>query len=130
MMESEDAPATRELLAFRRRVDALFGSPHATAYVETLPSQVVAPPRTPDEVLSSRLEDALARLGAEPAEGVLHLRKSVTLHDGRVVSMVGDATPLGADDDVRIVTVTTSVLDAQRMRVETNVLVFERERLS
>jgi hypothetical protein len=41
--------------------------------------------------------------------------------------MTGDATPLGADEDVRIVTTTTTVLDAERLRVETKVLVFERE---
>jgi hypothetical protein len=40
--------------------------------------------------------------------------------------MTGDATPLGADDDVRVVTSTTSVLDSSGMRVETSVLVFEK----
>ena len=48
------------------------------------------------------------------------------MHDGRVVDLTGDATPLGAAQDLRVVTTTTTVLDGGRMRTETTVLVFER----
>jgi hypothetical protein len=105
---------------FRRRVDAFFGAPQAMEYA-------AAAPATTDDGLASKLGDVLSRLGAEPADDAFGLRKSLILHDGRVVSMTGDATPLGADEDVRIVTTTTTVLDAERLRVETKVLVFERE---
>jgi hypothetical protein len=73
---------------------------------------------TADDAFASQLGVALARLGAPLSKG-LRLRNSLTLHDGVVVSLAGDATPLGADEDVRIVTTTTTVLDHDRMRVET-----------
>ena len=76
---------------------------------------------------SSRLHQRFVRLASGPAGQAFSLRKSVTLRDGRVVALTGDATPLGADECVRVVTTTTSVLDAAGLRVETSVLVFVRD---
>jgi hypothetical protein len=38
--------------------------------------------------------------------------------------MTGDATPMRSDDDVRVVTMTTTVLERNKLRVETSFYVF------
>lgn len=48
------------------------------------------------------------------------------MHDGRVVAMTGDTTPMGPDERVRVVTTTTAVVDQNRMRSETTILVLEQ----
>ncbi len=116
MSAPQSSMPTAAIAAFRRRVDAFFADPR-------VPDRATA---AEQDVPASPLGDVLARLGGTAATGEFSLRKSFTLHDGRVVSMTGDDTPLGADENVRIVTTTTSVLDAEGLRVETNVLVFEK----
>ena len=111
-----DNPA-RALSAFRRRLDGLFGDPRTAGLVRD----------AAEDGPSSRLHQRFVRLASGPAGQAFTLRKSLTLRDGRVVALTGDATPLGADEYVRVVTTTTSVLDAAGMRVETSVLVFERD---
>jgi hypothetical protein len=123
MATSADTPHAKAVLAFRRRLNAFFGDPRAIAYAAAL-TKGAAAPTTTEKVLDLRLEDVLTRLGFGPTNGTLRLRKSLTMHDGRVVAMVGDGTPLAAEEHVRIVTTTTTVLDGEQMRVETNVLVF------
>jgi hypothetical protein len=112
------------LAAFRRRVDTFFGDPRAADLVTARDVGAVMAPATATAALGARLGDVLERLDAE--RGGLQLRKSFTLHDGRVVAMSGDAEPLVPAADLRIVTTTTTVLDADRMRVETSVLVFDK----
>src|SRR5687768_8303829 len=97
MATSEDTPNARALLAFRRRLNAFFGDPRAIAYAAALTGGA-APPTTTEKVLDSRLEDVVTRLGLGPTGAGLSLRKSLTMHDGRVVAMVGDGTPLAADE--------------------------------
>ena len=118
-------PPSRALQAFRRRLDAFFGDPRAAGYAAALatPTRRTAT----DRALAAHVGATLTRLDTRPAGPALRLRKRLTMHDGRLVAMTGDASPLGADEDVRIVTTTTTVLDADVMRVETDVLVFERD---
>jgi hypothetical protein len=118
--------AERSMAAFRRRIDTFFGDPRTAGLAADLPSLSPRAPTTAASALRGRLDDVLSRLGIEPAGGTLRLRKSVTMHEGTVVALTGDATPLGAAQDVRVVTTTTTVLDGGRMRTETTVLVFER----
>ena len=118
--------AQRSMAAFRRRIDTFFGDPRTAELAAGLRPPSPRPPTTAPAALRAQLEDVLSRLGIEPAAVTLRLRKSVTMHDGRVVALTGDATPLGAAQDVRVVTTTTTVLDGGRMRTETTVLVFER----
>jgi hypothetical protein len=114
------------LAAFRLRADTFFG--HARVAELTAGSRGLAAsaPKTATDALGARLRDVLRRLDGEDGEEELELRKSLTLHDGRVVAMTGDATPLGPSKTLRIVTTTTTILDAKRMRVETSVLMFNR----
>jgi hypothetical protein len=114
------------MVTFRRRIDTFFGDPRTAALAADLPPLSPRPPTTAASALRGRLDDVLSRLGIEPAAATLRLRKSVTMHEGRVVALTGDATPLAAAQDVRVVTTTTTVLDGGRMRTETTVLVFER----
>jgi hypothetical protein len=116
--------STGALAAFRRRVDAFFGDPRAAELVTARAVGAVTAPTTAKAALGARLGDVVGRLDAE--RGELQLRKSFTLHDGRVVAMSGDSEPLDPAADLRIVTTTTTVLDADRMRVETSVLVFDK----
>jgi hypothetical protein len=113
----EPANPARALAAFRRRLDGFFGDPRTAGLVRD----------AAEDGPSSRLHQRFVRLASGPAGQAFTLRKSLALRDGRVVAVTGDATPLGADDDVRVVTTTTSVLDSGRMRVETSVLVFEKD---
>jgi hypothetical protein len=122
----QQAPHARALRGFRRRVDAFFGSAHVADLATAAVPLATLPPSTTKGALTSRLADVLARLETEPASEVFTLRKSLTMHDGRLVSVTGDSTPLAADENVRIVTTSTTLLDVHGMRVETNVLVFER----
>jgi hypothetical protein len=113
MPTAQTSSPTRALASFRRRVDAFFGDPGAISLAAEHKSRAAPPPT----------RSAVAPKGFK-------LSKSLTLHDGRVVAISGDASPLGADEDVRIVTTTTSVLDAGGIRVETDVLVFEKDKRS
>jgi hypothetical protein len=113
----EPANPARALATFRRRLDGFFGDPRTAGLVQAAAA----------DGPSSRLHQRFVRLASGPAGQAFTLRKSLMLRDGRIVGMTGDATPLGADEDVRVVTTTTSVLDSGAMRVETSVLVFERD---
>ncbi len=126
MSDGQSSTQSGAMAAFRRRVDAFFGDPRAAALVAAPAAGAVRAPATTKAALGSRLGDVLGRLDPTAADGELQLRKSFTLHDGRVVAMTGDATPLGPPEDLRIVTTTTTVLDAEQMRVETSVLVFDK----
>jgi hypothetical protein len=116
----------RSLVAFRRRINAFFGHPRAVEFAANLDPPSPRPPATAAAALGSRLDDALTRLGVPPSAERFRLRKSLIMHDGQVVAMTGDHAPLQADDDLRIVTTSTTVLDGGRLRSETTVLVFER----
>jgi hypothetical protein len=118
----------QSLRAFRQRIDAFFRDPRATLLVNgsSTPPRP-APPTNADGVLRSPLADTLRRLGFVPAARP-RLRRSLTMHDGRVVAITGGAGALAADEAVRVVTVTTTVLEANAMRTETAVLVFETAR--
>ena len=123
---SEQSPA--QLLSdLRRRADAFFGDPRAAALVAAVDPPAPAPAATAAEALNSRVADTLRRLGIPlgPTAG-FELRKSITMHDGRVVAMTGEPEPLGPNEQLRVVTATTSVLDQGRLRSETTVLIFER----
>jgi len=114
------------MTAFRARINAFFGDPRAAEFAANLPPPSPRPATTATAALRARLDQVLTRLGAAPPGEVLRLRKSLTMHDGRIVAMTGDRSPLGPDEDVRIVTTTTTVQDGTRLRSETTVLVFER----
>jgi hypothetical protein len=113
---------------FRRRVNAFWGDP-ATAQL----SQGLRPGReaesiTPTRALEAHLGDSLAILASSmPDEADFRLQKSLTLRDGRIVSISGDEQPLPDDDRILVVTSTTTVLGSNSFAAETNVLVFERE---
>lgn len=130
---SASSAADRSRAAFRQRIDTFFGHPLAAKFRANLGSPSPRPLATAAQVLDDRLGQILTRLGVStagprPADETsgFSLSKSITMHDGRVVAMTGDTAPLGADDDVRVVTTTTSVLDSAGLRSETTVLVFER----
>jgi hypothetical protein len=119
---------TQSLRAFRKRMDAFFRDERATRLVNaTSTPPRPAPPASGDGVLRAGLADTLRRLGFPPAARS-RLDRSLTMHDGRVVAMAGGTKPMAPDNAVRVVTVTTTVLEAKVMRTETSVLVFEAER--
>ena len=64
----------------------------------------------------------LTRLGSAP-DG-FRLDRSIVTHDGELVSVTGNAGPMPPDDQIRVVTTTTTVVERGRMRTETSVLVF------
>lgn len=127
MTAADDSTRARALLAFRIKADALF----AESWPETGPQRWASPSAaaalSAGDILHDRLADVLARLGADPVQGSLSLSKTLVMHDGRIVARTGGPERLGPDEHLRIVTTTTTVLDSQRLRVETTVLVFERE---
>jgi hypothetical protein len=112
---------------FRRRVDAFWGDPRTAELQRTLIAGREPEPVTPTRALETHLGDSLAILGSLPDEGEFRLRKSLTLRDGQIVSISGDAQPLADDERILVVTATTTVLRSDSLAVETNVLVFERE---
>jgi len=120
------APSGPSMTAFRRRINAFFGHPRAPEFAAELAPPSPRPATTASAALAARLDHTMARLGASPAGEQFRLRKSLTMHDGAVVAMSGDFSALRATKGVRVVTTTTTVMDADRMRTETTVLVFER----
>jgi len=116
----------RSVNEVRRRINAFFGHPRAVEFAAALDPPSPRPAATAAAALGRRLDDTLTRLGVPPSAESFRLRKSLTLHDGQVVAMTGDHAPLLADEDLRIVTTATTVLDGGRLRSETTVLVFER----
>jgi hypothetical protein len=79
---------TQALAAFRRRADAFFGDTRARELTTaTLAPNAMRAPATTKDALGSRLRDVLRRLDDETADEQLELRKSLTLHDGRVVAI-------------------------------------------
>jgi hypothetical protein len=123
---SDQAPS-RLLRDFRQRADAYFGDPRAGEMVSELEPPSPPPAATAADALDASLGDALRRLGIPLGpKARLQLRKSLTMHDGRVVAMTGDTTPIGPDERVRVVSTTTAVVDQNRMRSETTILVLEQ----
>jgi hypothetical protein len=49
------------------------------------------------------------------------------MHDGQIVAITGDSLALEPGENVRVITMTTTVLEATQMRSETTVLVFDLE---
>jgi hypothetical protein len=125
-MSVTEGSVANQSITFRRRMDAFFGHPRAAEFAANLRPPSPRPPTTAAAALRARLSDALSRLGVAASGERLRLRKSLTLHDGQVVAMTGDRSPLGRDEDLRIVTTTTTVQEGTRLRSETTVLVFER----
>jgi hypothetical protein len=120
-------PSGPSMTAFRRRLNAFFGHPRAPEFVATLDPPAPRPATTASGALAARLEHTMTRLGASPAGQGFRLRKSLTMHDGEIVAMTGDFSVLRPSPNVRVVTTTTTVMDPDRMRTETTVLVFERQ---
>lgn len=113
---------------FRRKIDAFFADPRATGVVRRVPVPGPPPPTNRAQALRSSLNDIMSRLGADTDADEFHLDRSILMHGGEVVAVTGGSAPMPADDDVRVVTTTTTVLESGRMRVETSVLVFARGR--
>jgi hypothetical protein len=116
------------MTAFRKRLNAFFGHPRAPQFVAALEPPSPRPATTASAALAARLEQTLTRLGAAPGERPFRLRKSLTMHDGQIVAMTGDFSALQPGEDVRVVSTATTVIDGDRMRTETTVLVLERQR--
>jgi hypothetical protein len=127
MSDPAGTAAARAMVSFRQRIDALFADPQAAGLGADLRPPPPAPSPTAADALNSRLAQTLARLGTPIAGDSLRLRKSLTMHDGHIVAMTGDSSALEPDENVRVVTTTTTVLDNSRMRTETTVLVFDVE---
>jgi hypothetical protein len=121
------APSGPSMSAFRKRVNAFFTHPRTPEFVAKLEPPAPRPPTSASKALAARLDQTMTRLGASPAGQTFRLRKSLTMHDGRVVAMSGDFSALQPSEGVRVVTTTTTVMDSDRMRTETTVLVLERE---
>jgi hypothetical protein len=115
------------MVAFRRRINAFFADPRTAGLSADLRPPSPRPASTTANALNSRLAQTMARLGMPAAPESLRLRKSLTVHDGRVVAITGDSSALEPGEKVRVVTMTTTVLDTTQMRSETTVLVFELE---
>jgi hypothetical protein len=114
------------MIAFRRRVNAFFEHPRAPEFAARLRPPEPRPATTAEAALAARLDQTMARLGVPPIGPAFRLRKSITMHDGRIVAMTGDFAALPATASTRVVTTTTTVMDGDTMRTETTVLVFER----
>ncbi len=127
MSDPAGLAAARSMASFRRRVDAFFADPRIAGFAADLQPPSPRPASTAADALNSRLAQTLARLGTPIAGDSLQLRKSLTMHDGRIVAMTGDSSAHEPDENVRVVTTTTTVLDSARMRSETTVLVFDVE---
>jgi hypothetical protein len=113
---------------FRRRVDAFWGDPRADGLRQSLGRGVGERGSLPPvSALSSSQADTLAILESRPDEAEFRLQKSLRLRDGQLAAISGDERPLAADDRILVVTTTTTVMDADSVSVETDVLVFERE---
>jgi hypothetical protein len=125
-MSAPEKSVAAQSVAFRRRLNAFFADPRAAELVARLDPPSPRPPTTAAAALGARLGEVLSRLGVATPVDRFRLRKSVTMHDGRVVAVAGDPSPLEPNEDVRVVTTTTSVLDGSRLRAETTVLVFKR----
>jgi hypothetical protein len=127
MTMPQGAPSGPSMVAFRRRLNAFFGDPRAPEFVATLDPPAPRPATTASGALAAGLAQTMTRLGASPGGQTFRLRKSLTMHDGQIIAMTGDFSPLRPTEKVRVVTTTTTVMDADRMRTETTVLVFERQ---
>lgn len=113
---------------FRRKVNAFWGDPGTATLRQELRPGREAESVTPSRALETRLGDSLAILASSIRdEGDFRLQKSLTLRDGRIVSISGDGQPLPDDDRILVVTSTTTVMGSDSFAAETNVLVFERE---
>jgi hypothetical protein len=121
------APSGPSMLAFRTRLNAFFSHPRAPELVAALDPPAPRPPTKASGALAARLDQTMTRLGAAPAGQAFRLRNSLTMHDGQIIAMTGDFSALQSTENVRVVTTTTTVMDADRMRTETTVLVFERQ---
>jgi hypothetical protein len=126
IMTVSERLAADQSVAFRRRLNTFFGDPRTPELAARLDPPSPRPPATAAAALGARLGDVLTRLGTATPIDRFRLRKSMTMHDGKVVAMTGDPSPVGSNEDVRVVTTTTTVLDGARLRSETTILVFER----
>jgi hypothetical protein len=127
MTVPREVPAEPSMTAFRKRLNAFFGHPRAAEFVATLVPPSPRPATTASAALAGRLEQTMLRLGVLPSGQTLRLRKSLTMHDGQIVAMTGDFSALQPGEDVQVVTTTTTVLDGNKLRTETTVLVLERQ---
>jgi hypothetical protein len=113
---------------FRSRVNAFWGDPGTATLRQGLRPRREAESITPSRALETHLGDSLAILASSIRdEDDFRLKKSLTLRDGRIVSISGDEQPLPDDDHILVVTSTTTVMGSDSFAAETNVLVFERE---
>ena len=119
--------ADRSMVAFRRRINTFFADPRTAGLAAQLRSPSPGPASTTDNALNGRLAQTMARLGMPAAPESLRLRKSLTMHDGQIVAITGDSSALEPGENVRVVTMTTTVLETTQMRSETTVLVFDLE---
>jgi hypothetical protein len=107
---------------FRKKIDAFFADPRVGSLRRRTPVPGPQAPTTAGAALRSSLDDVLTRLGSAP-DG-FRLDRSIVTHDGELVSVTGNAGPMPPDDQIRVVTTTTTVVERGRMRTETSVLVF------
>lgn len=127
-----DGPVTprahrRMLDDFRQRVDRFWGNAGAAAMKRALDDDERQPRRlAPASALRSRMRETLAILESRPTHREFRLQKGLTYRDGRLIALWGDERPLAPDDRLLVVTTTTTILDADSVAVETDVLVFER----
>jgi len=133
--QSRQAPPTadrprdseRLLDAFRYRLDSFLSDPRAAEFKQKINKEMRPPSRlSPASALRSRLRDRLAPIEAKPKYAAFRLQKGMTYRDGRLTALWGDSRPLASNDQLLVVTTTTTFADAESVVVETDVLVFER----
>ena len=97
------------LAVFRKKIDAFFADPRVGSLRRRTPVPGPQAPTTAAAALRSSLDDVLTRLGSAP-DG-FRLDRSIVTHDGELVSVTGNAGPMPPDDQIRVVTTTTTVIE-------------------
>jgi len=127
MSELGEIKPHQSMQIFRRRIDAFFGDPRTAQLADRLgPPPAPRPPTTAAAAIRSPLRNTLTRLGFPSDDNAISLDKSLTMHGGSIIAVTGDATPMRLGADVRVVTVTTTVLERNNLRVESSFHVFSR----
>ena len=115
-------PNPTNLAVFRKKIDAFFADPRVGSLRRRTPLPGPQAPTTAAAALRNSLDDVLTRLGSAP-DG-FRLDRSIVTHDGELVSVTGNAGPMPPDDQIRVVTTTTTVIDRGRVHTESSVWVF------
>jgi hypothetical protein len=121
------APVQPALDDLRRRVDDFWQNPRIGELRQRIGSGLGEDQQralAPSDVLQARSSETL---GSRFDQMAFRLQKSLTYRDGQLVSISGDDRPLAPDDQILVVTTTTTVMDSDSVAVETDLLLFERE---